>query len=55
MIQQLVIVIVFISAVAYLLRLVYRSFQAKSACASGCGKCGVDFTKIEKELHQKGA
>jgi hypothetical protein len=55
MIQQLVVTIIFIAAVAYLARLVYRSFQAKTACATGCGKCGVDFKKLENELRQKEA
>jgi hypothetical protein len=55
MIQQIIVILIFITAVAYLLRTVYKSFQAKSACTTGCGKCSVDFTKIENELRQKGA
>jgi hypothetical protein len=55
MIQQVIVIAIFIVAVAYIGRLVYKSFQAKSACDSGCGKCGaVDFNKIEKQLKEKG-
>jgi len=52
MIQQVVIGIIFLSALGYLGRMIYRSFQAKNACATGCGKCGaVDFEKIEKQIN----
>jgi hypothetical protein len=55
MIQQVLIVVFFTGAAAYLGRLIFRSFQAKNACESGCGKCGaVDLQKIEKELKAKG-
>jgi len=55
MIQQFIVGLVFLGALAYVGRLIYKSFQAKSACDSGCGKCGaVDFNKIEKQLKEKG-
>ena len=54
MIQQIVVALVFIAAVVYIGRLVFRSFQAKADCATGCGKCGVDFKKLENELQKKG-
>lgn len=55
MIQTLIVAIIFITAVAYIGRMIFKSFQAKSACDSGCGKCGaVDFNKIEKQLKEKG-
>ncbi|WP_254085053.1 FeoB-associated Cys-rich membrane protein [Dawidia cretensis] len=58
MIQTILMLVVFAGAVAYLGRMVYRSFRAKTSsagCASGCGKCGaVDFNKIEQQLRQKG-
>jgi hypothetical protein len=55
MIQQVLIILLFTAAVAYLGRLIYKSFQAKSGCATGCGKCGaVDFAKLEEQLRQKG-
>ncbi len=51
--QQAIIIILFIGALIYLGRMIYRSFQSKS-CATGCGKCGaVDFDKIEKQLNKK--
>jgi hypothetical protein len=51
MIQQIIIAFVFLLAVAYVGRLIYKSFRGKSACASGCGKCGaVDFNKIEAQI-----
>lgn len=54
MFQQAIIILLFICALAYLGRMIYRSFQSKS-CATGCGKCGaVDFDKIEKQLIAKG-
>jgi hypothetical protein len=51
--QQVMIILLFIGALVYLGRMIYRSFQSKS-CATGCGKCGaVDFDKIEKQLNKK--
>jgi hypothetical protein len=51
MLQQIVIGFVFLMAVFYVGRLVYRSFRAKSACDTGCGKCSaVDFNKIEAQI-----
>jgi hypothetical protein len=53
MFQQVIIIVLFAASLAYLGRMIYRSFQSKS-CATGCGKCNaVDFEKIEKELHTK--
>jgi hypothetical protein len=52
MMQTLTIVILFIAALLYLARVIYRSF-ASSGCSSGCGSCGIDFSKIEKQLGQK--
>jgi hypothetical protein len=55
MLQNILVAIIFIAAVAYLLRMAYITFFKKTACATGCGKCGaVDFNKIEKELKEKG-
>jgi hypothetical protein len=55
MIQSLIVGLIFLLALFYVGRLIYKSFQAKSTCDSGCGKCGaVDFNKIEKQLRQKG-
>lgn len=53
MIQWLFVALIFLGASAYLIKIVIAQFQAKSSCASGCGKCGVDFKKIENELTKK--
>jgi hypothetical protein len=53
MIQEVLIVLIFIAAVAYLGRMVVRHFYMKEDCSSGCGKCGIDFTKIEKQILDK--
>jgi hypothetical protein len=54
MIQEIIILFLFIGALAYIGRLLYKQFQVKSACASGCNKCTVvDFNKIEAELKQR--
>jgi hypothetical protein len=55
MIQPLLVALIFMAAVAYLARVLFRSFQSKTDCASGCGKCSaVDFKKLEAELREKG-
>ncbi len=51
LVQQIILILIFLTAVAYLGSIIYKSFQAKSGCASGCGKCGaIDFAKIEKQI-----
>jgi hypothetical protein len=55
MVQEVLVVLLFVVALSYLGRLIYKQFQAKAACASGCGKCSiVDFKKIESDLKAKG-
>jgi hypothetical protein len=52
--QQLLLGLIFLGAVLYLGRIVYKSFQAKSGCASGCGKCGaIDFSKMEQQIKER--
>ena len=56
MVQQLIIFLIFAVAVAYMGRMIYRSFMPnKSAgCAKGCGGCSaIDLSKIQKELDRK--
>jgi hypothetical protein len=48
-IQLIIIIILFLGALYYIGKLVYSSLKAKNGCASGCGKCGVDFSKIEPD------
>jgi bacterioferritin-associated ferredoxin len=55
MIQAVLVMVVFIGALAYLGWTIYNQLQAKSSCATGCGKCSVvDFQKIEVDLKTKG-
>lgn len=54
MIQYILIGLVFVGALAYLGRIVYRQFT-RSECESGCGKCNqIDVNKIEKQLRERG-
>jgi hypothetical protein len=53
MIQQIIISLLFISAALYLGRMLYRSFQSKNACESGCGKChSADIDKMAKAIER---
>ncbi len=55
MVQQILIVVLFATALFFVGRMIYKSFQAKSGCATGCAKCSaVDFAKIEQQLKEKG-
>jgi len=54
MIQNILVGVIFCAAVFYIARLVYRNFTAKSACSSGCAKCGtLDVEKILKAESRK--
>ncbi|WP_162054146.1 FeoB-associated Cys-rich membrane protein [Pontibacter pamirensis] len=57
MVQELIILLVFIAAAFYMGRLVYRSFVAKSGCVKGCGSAcsSIDFKKIQQDLDKKAA
>lgn len=46
-IQEIIVLTLVILAVAYLGRLIFRNLRSKKGCASGCNKCGVDFTNIK--------
>jgi hypothetical protein len=51
MIQQAIIILLFSGAVFFVVRMIYKSFQTKTGCSTGCAKCGaVDFDKIEKKI-----
>jgi len=55
MIQEVIVVIAFSGAVFYVGQLIYKSLQSKSACSTGCGKCGaIDFQKVEAQIKKKG-
>jgi attachment p12 family protein len=45
-IQVIIIAILFVAAVFYVGRLVYKNLFAKKGCGDNC-KCGVDFSAIE--------
>jgi len=48
-IQTILVIILFIAALWYVGRIIYRSVSPKSnGCASNC-KCGVDFSNINPE------
>ena len=51
--QHVIIAILFFAALVYLGYLIFKNFRA-SGCPSGCGSCGVDFSKIGKDLQKKG-
>jgi hypothetical protein len=54
MVQQIIIGLIFAGSIAFLVRMIYHSFQAKHACTTGCGKCGaIDFKKIETQINSK--
>ena len=56
MVQEVIVGIVFSGAVFYIGQLIYKSLQSKSACATGCGKCGaLDIQKIEAQMKKKGS
>ena len=50
--QHIIILILFIAAVGYLGYMIFKNFRA-SGCPSGCGSCGIDFAKIQKELQER--
>ncbi|UKJ08098.1 FeoB-associated Cys-rich membrane protein [Solitalea lacus] len=50
MIQQLLVGVVFLLALVYMGRMIYRQLKPKkNGCGANC-KCGVDFSEIEKNL-----
>ena len=54
--ENLIIVLIFVSALIYLGNLVYKNFNPKNkvGCAKGCGSCGaIDFDKIALEMESK--
>jgi len=55
MLQQILVGVLFLGSLAYVGRLIYQSLQAKSGCATGCGKCGtLDINKIEAQIKKQG-
>ena len=53
-IQEIIVILIFIAALVYLGRLVYRSFTTDAGCPKGCGSCSaVDFRKIEQQIRER--
>lgn len=51
MIQTIILIILFLGAIAYLARLIYQHFSNDTSCPKGCGSCSaVDVEKIKKDL-----
>lgn|GEM_PF-1304427 len=53
MAQDIIVMVLFAAALCYVGYLVYKNFQARSGCSSGCGSCGLNIDKIAKELQKK--
>ena len=54
MIQSIIIILLFLAAVGYLIRLVYLHFSGDKSCPKGCGACSaVDIDKIKKQLQRE--
>jgi len=54
--ENLIIFLIFLSAVAYLGSLVHKNFNPKNkaGCSKGCGSCGaIDFDKIAAHLESQ--
>jgi hypothetical protein len=47
-IQAIIIGLIFIAAVFYVGRVVYKSLFSKKGCGSNC-KCGVDFSNVQPD------
>ena len=50
MIQNVLVTVIFLSALAFLASLLIRNLRAKDGCVTGCGKCSADFSKLDVEL-----
>jgi hypothetical protein len=50
--QVIIILLLFVGAIFYVGRMMYRSLSSKKGCGSNC-KCGVDFSGIEADKTQK--
>lgn len=44
-VQLILVILLFIAALAYVVRMIYRAVNAKQSCGSNC-KCGVNFDNI---------
>ena len=54
MMQEIIVILIFVVAVFYLVRLLYGNFTTDAGCPKGCGSCSaVDFKKIEREIRER--
>jgi hypothetical protein len=50
--QVIIILLLFVAAIFYVSRMVYKSLTSKKGCGSNC-KCGVDFSGVDAgKTHQ---
>jgi len=56
MLENIIILLIFIGACGYLGNLFRQSFFSKSSCSKGCSNCGakIDVDKIEAEIRKNG-
>jgi hypothetical protein len=45
--QNILVFVLFACALVYVAKLLFKSFTSKKGCASGCGKCKLDFNEAE--------
>ena len=45
--QLILVILLFVLAIVYAGRLVYKSMINKKGCASNCGKCAADFSEMK--------
>jgi hypothetical protein len=45
--QLILVILVFLLAIIYIGRMVYKSMTSKKGCASNCGKCAADFSELK--------
>jgi hypothetical protein len=54
MVQEIIIALIFIGAVAYLIRLFLKRQDKDAGCSNGCSACStVDFEAIEGKFKEK--
>ncbi len=46
-VQLIMVIILFVLAILYAGRIVYKSMINKKGCASNCGKCAADFSEMK--------
>lgn len=49
--QTILVCILFLGALFYTGRIIYRSLNAKKGCGTSC-KCGVDFSNLETDKNK---